>query len=72
MKIEFSNKDLTYLYNTLLENLEKLEEHKTLNRQDIKEHKKLISILESASPELKDIKALRYRYQDQKNQSQKA
>ena len=69
MKIEFSNKDLAYLYNTLLENLEKLEEHKTLNRQDIK---KLISILESASPELKDIKALRCRYQDQKNQSQKA
>lgn len=72
MKIEISAKGLTYLYNTLLEHLEMLEEHKTLNRQEIKAHKKLIGILESASPELKDIKALRCRYQDQKNQSQKA
>lgn len=62
MQVNFTEKELAYLYDVLLKSLENL---KNLNAagikspSEIKAHKKIIAKLETANPRIKDFNHLR-------------
>ncbi len=67
MQVNFSDKEILYMYSVLLRDLAKLEKLEKLNRKDIKVSKQLIATLEKDNPELKLLANLR---QDKKSQNQ--